>query len=219
MRIPFAPKILSWQDCGKSPQKLKGSASLLAAFLAVIFTSIGMGTIHLTLIHMRLVSHKKDAVRLDLAAENGLKDSYSHTTQLLRKVKLPLALTDQEMTSLETNIQQQGVRTVEILLDEELPIHHEGQFQDQSWQSQVSFSLKEYNPYEGYFRAVYGADISTAGQVTNVTPQRESELRAILELQIGRIPLALFQILIDKKAILREDFNYPEFNNGCEIIP
>ena len=213
MFIPFVPKILCWLSSGRSIKRPRGSASLLAAFLAVIFTSIGMGIIHVTLIHMRLVSHKKDAVRLDHAAESGLKDSYSYTAGLLRNAPQPIALTDQELASLKSDTQQQGVSAVETLLERELPLSHAGQDQSQSWQSQISFSLNEYRPYEDYFRAEYGTDISTVGRVTNIASRRESELRACLEIQAGRIPLALFPILIDKKTGTGETQDFLEHNN------
>ncbi len=196
MSPPFFPKTWCWRDCNKSPKRFRGSVSLLAAFLAVIFSSIGLGIIHVTLIHMRLVSHKKDAVRLDHAAESGLKDSYAYTTQLLRNARRPLALTDEELASIERDAERQGVRAIETLLERELPIFHVGQVQHQSWQSQVSFSLRSLWPYEDYFKAEYRAEISTVGRVTNIASQRESQLEAFLELQAGRIPLALLPILI-----------------------
>lgn len=204
---------MCWRKCGRSIKRFRGSASLLAAFLAVIFTSLGMGIIHVTLIHMRLVSHKKDAVRLDHAAESGLKDSYSYTTELLRNARQPLALTDQELASLESDAQQQGVSAIEKLLDKELPIFHAGQTQNQSWQSQISFSLREFWPCEDYFRAEYRADISTVGRVTNIASQRQSELSVCLALQAGRIPLPLFPILIDGKSGNGDIQEFLEHNN------
>ncbi len=213
MPTPFFPKIWRWRECNKSLKRFRGSVSLLAAFLAVIFSSIGLGIIHVTLIHMRLVSHKRDAVRLDHAAESGLKDSYAYTAQRLRNAQRPLALTDEELASLESDTERRGVRAIETLLERELPIFHVGQFQNQSWQSQVSFSLRSFWPSENYFKAEYRAEISTVGRVTNIASQRQSQLIAILELQAGRIPLSLFTILIDGKYRNGETQEFLEQNN------
>ncbi len=63
MRFPFGPKTWSWRAFSKPPRPAQGVATLLAAFLAVAFTTIGLGIIQISHVHMRPRTASRRAAR------------------------------------------------------------------------------------------------------------------------------------------------------------
>ena len=198
MRFPFGPKTWSWRAFSSPRKPAKGVATLLAAFLAVVFTTIGLGIIYLSNVHMRLTAHKKTAELIDHAAENGLKEGYVHLLEALESAPLPILLTDGEYANLEADAQNRGKQAVNTLLGLNTPIVLKGGTASQSWDSRILFTQSRLAPFETYFSAVYGTDVQSTGRILRSPSEREAELSAELGIRAGRIPLALIPLLLDK---------------------
>ena len=217
MLFPSVRKTWSWLQLNRHPpgtqKDPKGTMTLLAALLTAALSVLALGIVHLSQIHLRLVGYKINAVRLDLAAENGLKDGFARTSGLLDTAPIPQHLTSAEYEELRWDATQEGQEIVRILLNAEPPLVQEGQTSSQSWSSQVDFSPDRLRLYDFYFTAVYRVRISTRAQVHNFPAHREAWLEAQLEARAGRIPLPLFQIIMGGAGEIESWDEFLESNN------
>jgi len=197
MRFPFGPKTWSWRAFSRPARPAQGVATLLAAFLAVAFTTIGLGIIRISHVHMRLTAHKKTAELIDHAAENGLKTGCAFLIAALGSAPVPILLTDSEYALLESDAQNQGNQAVKTLLGQDTPIALKGQTAFQSWDSRILFTPSRHAPFENHFSTVYSTDIQATGRILKSPSAREAEMAAELGIRAGRIPLPLIPLLLD----------------------
>jgi hypothetical protein len=217
MPFPSGPKIWSWRLLNKRPgtaqKKSRGAMTLLAALLTVAFSVLALGIVYLSQIHLRLVGYKINAVRLDLAAENGLKDGFARASDLLDSTPIPQYLTSVEYDELRWDAVQGGPGVLRSLLNSDIPLHQEGQTSSQVWENQVNFAPARLRLFDPYFNASYRVEVKTRARVHNFPVLREAGLEALLEARAGRIPLPLFLILMGGAEKIESWDEFLEINN------
>jgi hypothetical protein len=192
-------KTYCWRAIIKFHHHPQGSTTLLAAFLVIILSTLGLGMIFLSQVYARLAAYKKNSVRLDYAAENGLKDGWTGLSNQLQATSSPLRLSDASYQIYRSDSVDLGTKIIEDLLSVgDLPLDFNGQTQDQMWQGSVSFSLHKIKLFDHYFSADYHADIAVQGRIGNFPGRREAHIEALLNLHAGRLPLPLIPVLVNK---------------------
>ncbi len=174
----------------------RGIITLLAVFLGIIFTVIGLSILRISQIHMQLAANKKNSELLDHAAENGLKSGFIKLLELIEAVPAPITLTDQNYALLVSDLQNQGIEAVNTLFAQNTPHLLKGSTPKQSWQSNIRISPFAWASFEQYFTAKYQMEIQTTAGIQISNTQRNAALVATLDLRIGRLPLPLFPILV-----------------------
>jgi hypothetical protein len=177
----------------------QGSITLLAAFLVLILSTLGLSMIFFSQVYARLSAYRKNSVRLDYAAENGLKDGWTRLATRLQPTSSPVRLSNESYQMYRNDCIEQGAEIVQDLLSGgDMPLDFNGQAQEQTWRGSVTFSLRGIKLFDHYFSADYLADISVQGQIGDFPSQREASIEALLNLHAGRIPLPLIPILVNK---------------------
>jgi hypothetical protein len=73
-----------------------GSMTLMSVFVYFLISTLGLGLIALSQTYRSWSVHKKDAVLLSMAAENGVRAGYEAVSSALAARGFPLSLTDEQ---------------------------------------------------------------------------------------------------------------------------
>jgi len=203
---------LKTQPClGSFPDKKtieKGAITLISAFMVFIFTALGLTTLVLTQIHLKLTQYRKNSVLMDYASENGIKQGFDQVLSLLSQQTQPLPLSQEEFTDLNQDALKSGKQLIRLLLSVGTPIEIKDQWEHMSWTCQTSFLKTSYNNYTSYFTCEYEVQFSSQGKVYDYPPSRTKILFGSMKTFTGNIPLSALPLLKDRNAnrISKNDF-------------
>ncbi len=206
MRFPYSRKILLWRSpanpSNSKNKERKGATSLVAVYLFLIFSTLGLSMLYFTEIHLRISSYKKRSTLLDYSSENGIKHGFSHLLDLLtQQTSLP-PLSPEEFMRLRAATRNKESEIVEKLIGQKSPIQIEQGWEKLGWTSTTDFSFERMEDNENYFEAAYRALIFSEGKIKNSKQKRTSSLEASLEIFAGHLPLPLIPFLVNKKSDL-----------------
>lgn len=219
MKFLFIQRILPWlPHINRKEINQKGTITLVSVFLFFLFSTLGMGMIHLSQIYLKLSAYKKNSILLDYASENGIKKSLNHMLNSLSEVSPLLILSEEEATDLKEDAQNKGLEIIEKLLESDLPLILSENWENLHWESTTSFSLARLQEKNQYFQAIYEAEILSEGTIQNFNQQRKSSLKASLGILAGRVPLPTVPLLIDKKMDSEQKKNYLK-TNKIDLLP
>ncbi|MFC2165240.1 hypothetical protein ACFLT2_09620 [Acidobacteriota bacterium] len=187
--------------------------TLITAFLFFAFSTIGLGMLYLSQIYLKLGSYKKNAIVLEYASENGIKEAYNQLTQLIREAPSPLILSPEKAAELNADAKAKGIKTAEELLGKTLPLTCEDTWENLSWSAQAGFFVKHIEESEDYCHEFFDVLIQSEGYLTNFKQKRTSSLLASLEVWTGHIPLPAIPFLIDKTLSPEQKESFIEDNN------
>lgn len=214
MKYPFFRKIWTWllqKKENKTSQR--GAMTLISVFLFFVFSTIGLGMLYLSQIYLKLGMYKKNAIILEYASENGIKEAYNQLTQLIMKVPSPLILSPEKNAELRTDAIEKGIKTAEELLGRALPLTCGDSKDNLSWSAQTDFYVKYIEEAEDYCHEFFDVLIQSEGYMTNFKQNQNSNLLAWLEVWSGYIPLATIPILIDNTLSSEQQENFIAENN------
>ncbi len=219
MKPPCFQKILEWlRIFGKSEKKRSGALTLLSVFLFIIFTTLGVGMLYLTQVYLKISAYRKNAMLLEYASENGIKQGYDHLHYLLSSASSPIVLSEAETSQLMADSLVQGKAAVQRMLGIGLPFSSKDSWERLAWESNTDFQLTGFREQQDYFHVEYRGKILSTGKLQGFRPIKSSALDSKLELLVGHIPLPAIPLLLDKPMTVEQRKAFLE-KNDIDVIP
>jgi hypothetical protein len=191
----------------------RGSISVLAVTLYLLFSVIGLGLIAVSQIYVKFSSYKKDLMLLDFAAESGIKQGFEAVAGDPDGTTAPAALSDAELSALKADAEAGGSHLLTRLMGRAFPISGEGGGSDETWEFNASLSGCSVDAGDGFFFSEYAGRLSSSGALVRRLPRKKESLDFTLRAAAGRFPLALFPFLVagkikqGKEELIRNDPN------------
>lgn len=211
MKYPYFQKTWLWQRRDK--MRKRGVVSIIAVFTLFVFTVLGLGMLYLSQIYLKFSAFKKNSILLDYSTENGIKQGFHQLLSSLSQASSLSVLTYQEAAQLKAEVLNNRLGIIERFLGTEIPLRHSSSWENLSWKSETSFSLKKFEEKEDYAQVTYQASIQSEGKIKNFPPRRKSILECEMEILAGNIPLPKIPLLIDKKLTPKQREDFKEKNN------
>ena len=170
--------------------------ALIAVFVYLMFSVLGLGLIHISGIYGKLARHKKNMVLLEYSAENGIKQGYGSLAEKILAREGPGALSEEGFALLRSDAETGGFGLAEEALAVVFPLLNEETAGDQIWRAAVHLAPASFSPQDEYFLVEYNGTIAAEGELRDIPIRKKSSLDASLAILAGRVPLAYFPFLI-----------------------
>ncbi len=203
---------------GKNKKEDKGALTLLAVFLFVIFSTLGLGMIYLTQVYLKTSAYRKNTMLLEYASENGIKQGYEQLHGLLSNATSPVPLTESEASRILDDSRVQGNAAVQRLLGCGLPFVLTDSWERLEWESLSDFQFSELHEERDYFFVQYRGEIASTGRLKGFKSDKTSFLDSEMSILAGHIPLPAIAFLLDKSMTLEEKKTFMMTNN-IQMIP
>jgi len=189
-----------WPPTELRNSRRTGSVTLVTLCLFFIFTSLGFSVLYLSRIHLKLQGFRKNALLLDTAVENGIKQGAAELAALISKKPGIEAISPEEFTELAQNVQQGKVGLLQRTLGTGFPIITSGSSGEARWNVDTEATLAHHFRWEDFIRARF-ALFSRAQAALQRFPETKNEsLTSSLTIAAGWIPLSLIPLLVDGEA-------------------
>jgi hypothetical protein len=150
MKYSFFRKMLRWPPSASDGKRTqKGTLTLLAAFLFIVFSALGMGMLYVSQVYLKTSGYKLNAMILEYASENGIKQGYHNLLAALSNLPNPSLLSEQEMENYRLDALQGGTKMVDRLHGTS-PTHLESSWEKMSWESREDWALDYLEPRDDY---------------------------------------------------------------------
>ena len=177
-----------------------GSVTLVTLCLFFIFTSLGFGVLYLSRIHLKLQGFRKNALLLDTAAENGIKQGTAELAALISERPGIKIISPEEFTELAQNVQQGKVGLLQRVLGTGFPIIASGSSGEARWNVDTEASLAHHSRWENFIRARFEFFSRAQAALERFPEIKKESLTSSLTIAAGRIPLSLIPLLVDREA-------------------
>ncbi|MFW6140887.1 MAG: hypothetical protein ACOC5S_05995 [Acidobacteriota bacterium] len=197
----FSLKTQRWPGFFQNRKQIeKGAITLISAFMVFMFTALGLTTLVLTQINLKLSQYRKNSLLLDYASENGIKQGFDQMSKMISKTQQPLFLSTDEYNFLKKDALKSGEQLIKLLLSTEPPLMIDAQWEYMRWTCQTSFLKTFYQEHPTYFTSDYEVIINSEGKVYDYSPSRIKILTCSLKTLTGNIPLPAIPLLKDKNT-------------------
>lgn len=216
----------------KDERAPRGAASLVAVSLVLIFTIVGLGVACLTELYVKALLFRRHALRLEYAAENGVKRGVAEILDASTSGSAGGAMTDAEIEPLREDAQAGGTRVLRAALGVALPFTVEESVDDLAWTAAADAHSVSFSDHGAWFSARYAVKVEAAGRASGLSAHKDARLDAETDIVAGRVPLAFFPLLLasglgdeDRAAIDIQrspaDLASPEpvENAGPDVVP
>ena len=174
----------------------RGAASLITVFLLMIFTVVGLGVACLTQVYVKALFFRRHAIRLDYAAENGVKRGLAEILSAPAAGSGAASVSTGEYESLRADALEGGTRALLAALGVSLPLSIDESVDDLAWTAEADARPVSLADHESWFKARYAVTIEAAGRTGGLAARRNAALDAEADLVAGRMPLALFPLFL-----------------------
>lgn len=181
---------------GSSP---RGAASLVALFLLMIFTVVGLGVACLTRVYVQALLFRRHSLRLDYAAENGVKRGLAELLDASPSGPAGGPISAGEYETLLEDARAGGSRALGAAFRVSLPLAVEESVDDLAWTTEADASPLSLAEHEGWFSARSAVTVEATGRAGGVAARRRAGLDAEADVVAGRVPLALFPLLLETR--------------------
>jgi len=202
----------------KDEKRNKGTLTLLSVFLFFVFSTLSLGMIYLTQVYLRISAYRKNSILLDYAAENGIKQGFGKLQEMLLPAMSPLTLNEAAVLELKEDAWVGGMKIVQEILGNSLPIALGDDWEKIAWESLIDFQFIDIKEDEDYFRVNYRGTITATGKLSGFTQEKESSLDSDLGILAGHIPLPVIPMLVDKNLNNEQKTRFLE-ENRLELLP
>ncbi|MFO7980556.1 MAG: hypothetical protein R6V00_06950 [Candidatus Aminicenantes bacterium] len=201
MKPLFSLKTQRWPGFFQNKKQIeKGAVTLISAFMVFIFTALGLTTLVLTQINLKLSQYRKNSMLLDYASENGIKQGFDQISNAMSKTPQPLFLSADEFIFLNQDALKTGKQLIQFLFSDEMPLLIDDQWEYMRWTCQTSFSKTSHREHLTYFTSEYEVILSSEGKVYDYSPSRTKILSGSMKTLTGNIPLPAIPLLKDRNA-------------------
>jgi hypothetical protein len=214
MNWPFSQRIKPLLRIFKNrKRKEKGAVTLISAFMIFIFTTLGLTTLILTQINLKLSDYRKNSSLLDYASENGIKQGFAHLLDHLSTIKEPIVISEENFFTLNQEASNKGEELIAYLFSSEIPLTIEDSWEYMKWKCQTSFSKIQFKEYDAYFTSEYEVRLSSHGKIYEYNASRTKVLSCTMQIFAGHIPLLTLPLLKDNNTNYAQNKDFLEKNN------
>ncbi len=164
--------------------------------LFFLFSGLGLGLVLLADGFQRMSRSRRDALRLECAAENGVKQGLA---RLAPATAMGSAATieDNHLTALGEDAAAGGIRAAEEAMNIFFPLLRDGiGSSGLSWSATAGCGLRRFARSGEQFEAEYLVSIEARGRIPGWRPEASAGLDLGLSVLAGRVPLAYFPLLL-----------------------
>lgn len=193
--------------------------ALIAVFVYLLFSVLGLGLIHISGIYGKFGRHKKNMTLLEYSAENGIKQGYGSLAERILGREEPEVLTEAGFALLRLDAEAGGLGLAEEALGTVFPLVIEETAGDQIWRSSVNLSLAPFSPRNEFLLAEFKGVIAAEGELRGIAVRKKASLEVSLTILAGHVPLAYFPFLIAGDTTPEERQNYRQDPNIIFLPP
>ena len=155
-----------------APGKERGSLTLLAVFIFFLFSSLGLGLVFLSQLHLKTGAYRKSTVLLAYAAENGIKQEFALIAEKAAAAAAPAECPDARFVQLSSDIAAGRVGIVGEVLGGEIPFLVEGASGDQTWTGWTEFAPAKITAQGAFFPGRLSGDGPIPGPSPRIRPRK-----------------------------------------------
>jgi hypothetical protein len=163
--------------------------------LFVLFTCLGLGLILLADGFQRMSRSRRDALRLECAAENGIKQGLARLAPA-QAVGTAETIGDDRLAVLGEDAAAGGIRAAEEAMHIFFPLLETGSEAGLSWSATAGCGLRRFARAGEQFEAEYLVSVEARGRIPGWRPEASAGLDLGLSVLAGRVPLAYFPLLL-----------------------
>ena len=183
---------------------------IITAFILFVFTTLGIGMLVLTQVHLRLCGFRRNSTLLDYASENGIKESLYYLMEEAERSPSFHVISEEKFNELKENARSKGNSMAEEILRVAFPLFVEGNGGALVWKAQTSCSLEKVEEKENFILARFIIPINSEGALSNFRPKRKSSLESLTGIFAGHVPLPLLPFLLEKELTDEEKERFEE---------
>ena len=199
------------------PEKRKtGTMFIVTIFCFFVFSTLALGLVFLSQIHLRLNGLRKDSVLMDYASENGIKTGFHDLMKALNSATSPRVISKENYERLKESTACAQLRLVEEAVGRSFPVVILETGEGLTWKSQTNCFWDSFAEAENFFLAQFRLEIDSEGWLKSLPPRRNSRLQTRAGILAGHVPLSFFPLLIDKNLDSEERHDF-EKENEIEI--
>ncbi len=200
-------------------KKEHGAVSLISAFMIFIFTTLGLTTLLLTQVNLKLTHYRKNSAVLDYASENGIKQGFSVLWGYISQAQDPVILSEQEFSALNQPVSVSENELIERLLSIKIPFTVENKWEHMKWTCETTFNRTLFEEHSTYFISEYEANLQSQAKIHEYNFSKTKELSAALKIFTGFIPLSALTLIKDKSPYPIDKKEFLEKNNISVFSP
>lgn len=172
-----------------------GSSTLILVLLFFLFSGLGLGLVLLADGFQRMSRSRRDALRLECAAENGVKGALARLAPA-QPVGPAATIEDDRLAALGKDAEAGGIRAAEEAMNILFPFLEAGSASGLSWSATAGCGLKRFSSAGAHFEAEYIVAVEARGRIPGWRPEAAAGLDLGLNVLAGRMPLAYFPLLL-----------------------
>jgi len=213
MKHPCFLKILPWFKNNKKKSAWKGSMVLISTFMLVVFSTLGLGMLYFSQIHIKLTGYKKNSMILEYASENGIKRGVVKLAEMIEQSSSPEMILKEEVADFLADTKNNGPELINKLFGCEMPIVLTETRENLKWDTNIRFPLTSIQEQDSYFSAAYRTEVISEGMLINFGQKKKSVLKARLEIAAGILPLPFLPFHMDKMPLDMGEEDFLRENN------
>ena len=199
----FMPGMPRWRAGAdrRGRRRERGSISVLAVFLYLLFSIIGLGLIAVSQVYTRFSGWKKDLAPLGFAAESGIKQGYGLLIARIGAASGPSILSEEEYLALEEDATAGGGAILERLVGPVAGLAGSGGDGSEAWEFAVALAGGRICAGQDGFIIHDGRGaVGATGMLAHRLPRKSASLEFSVRAAAGHVPLCLFPFLIASDA-------------------
>lgn len=171
--------------------------ALIAVFLFFVFSCLGLGLVLFADGFLRFAQARRDALRLESAAEAGVKQALAEMVSWApAQPTEPASLAADRSAALLADAAGAGILAAEEAMGIAFPLTSEGESGGLSWTATSSCFPVRHRETAALLRADYLVAIESLGRLTGWPPESSAGLDLDLSVLAGSPPLAYFPLLL-----------------------
>jgi len=171
--------------------------ALVAVFLFFLLSCLGLGLVLFADGFLRFAQARRDALRLESAAEAGVKQALAGViTWAADAPSESASISDEHLAALRADAAGAGILAAEEAMGIAFPLTSEGSWGSLSWTSTAACFPERRRETEPLLRAEYLVAIEAVGRLTGWPPESSAGLDLALSVLAGRPSLAYFPLLL-----------------------
>jgi hypothetical protein len=192
---------------------------IVTIFCFFVFSTLALGLIFLSQIHLKLNGLRKNSILLDYASENGIKTGFHDLMKALSHATGPRVISKEDYERLRESTANAQLRLIEETVERSFPVVILETGEGLMWKSQTNCFLDSFTEAENFFLAQFRLDIDSEGWLKSLPPRRNSRLESRTAILAGHVPLSFFPLLIDKNLTTEERQNFEKDNEIQITLP
>lgn len=192
---------------------------IVTIFCFLVFSTLALGIVFLSQVHLKLNGLRKNSVLLDYASENGIKTGFHDLMKALGNVTSPRLISKEDYERLKESTAKTQLKLIEETLERSFPVVILETGEELMWKSQTNCFLDSFTEADHFFLAQFRLEIDSEGWLKSLPPRRNSRLESRVAISAGHVPLSFFPLLINKNLDSDEKRNFEKENEIQITLP